>query len=224
MCPYLLQQSAVAASARSSSARHRRSPKLRVQRHNGSSRPRGSSSSPSRRWSRRFLPGQTPPLCRPKSGPRRVGGRRPQRGRTHAAMRGGFSRKLLQEAYVALVEQLDLFHLVLEDRDALHAHAERKPADLRRVVAVLLHEIEDVGVHHAAAKQLDPAAALALAATFAAAENTAYLHVGAGLGEGEKRRIEARLYRRAEQRLHGVVERALQVAEGDVGVHREPFD
>src|SRR5271166_2614283 len=94
----------------------------------------------------------------------------------------GFSRKLLQEAHVALVEQLDLFHLILQDRDALHAHSERKSADLRRVVTVLLHKIEDVRIHHAAAQQLDPAAELALAAAFAAAENAAHLHVGAGLG------------------------------------------
>src|ERR1035438_9258168 len=58
----------------------------------------------------------------------------------------------------------------------------------------------------------------------AAAEDAAHLHVGAGLGEGEERRIETRLHRRAEQRLHRVVQRALQVAEGDVGVHRQAFD
>ena len=44
-----------------------------------------------------------------------------------------------------------------------------------------------------------------------------------GLGEGKERRKEARFHRRAEQRLHGVVERALQVAEGDVGVDAEPL-
>ena len=33
-----------------------------------------------------------------------------------------------------------------------------------------------------------------------------------------------RLHARSEQRLHGVIERALQVAEGNVGIDREPFD
>src|SRR5208337_1074067 len=113
-------------------------------------------------------------------------------------MKEGFSRELLQKPYVALEEQLNLFHLVLQDGDAIHAHAEGKAADLAGVVAVLLHKIEDVRVHHAAAEQLDPATVLALAAALAAAENAAHLHVGAGLGEGKERRVKARFHRRAE--------------------------
>src|SRR6516162_6478825 len=135
-------------------------------------------------------------------------------------MRAGSSCELLQKPHVALVEQLDLLDLVLQYGDALHTHAEGEAQNLRRVVAVLLHELEHVGIDHSAAQQLDPAAEFALAAAVAAAEDAAYLHVGAGLGERKERRVEARFYRRAEQRLHGVVERALQVAEGDVGVDR----
>src|SRR5664280_1043376 len=106
-------------------------------------------------------------------------------------MREGFSRELLQKPYVAFVEQLDLFHLVLQDCYALHTHAEGEAADLRRVIAVLLDEVEDVGIDHAAAQQFDPAAEFALAAALAAAEDAAHLHVGAGLGKGKERRIEA---------------------------------
>src|ERR1019366_2945552 len=100
-------------------------------------------------------------------------------------MREGFSRELLQESHIALVEQLNLFHLVLQDGDAHDAHAKGEAADLRRVIAVLLDEVEDVGIDHAAAQQLDPAAEFALAAALAAAEDAAYLHVGAGFGERE---------------------------------------
>ena len=45
-----------------------------------------------------------------------------------------------------------------------------------------------------------------------------------GLGEGEERREEARADGRAEELLHGVVERALEVGEGDVGVDAEAFE
>ena len=36
--------------------------------------------------------------------------------------------------------------------------------------------------------------------------------------------MEARLHARSEQRLHGVIERALQIAERDVRVDRQAFD
>jgi len=55
-------------------------------------------------------------------------------------------------------------------------------------------------------------------------KNATDLQVGAGLGKWEKRRIEARLHARSEKRFHGVVERALQIAERDVAVDRQPFD
>ena len=61
-------------------------------------------------------------------------------------------------------------------------------------------------------------------AALAAAEDAGDLHLGAGLGEGEERRTETRLHARAEQRFHGVVERALQIAERDVGIDRQTLD
>jgi hypothetical protein len=79
-------------------------------------------------------------------------------------------------------------------------------------------------VDHAAAKQLNPARVLALAAAFAAAEDAADLHVCAGLGEGEEAGEEARLHRRTKEGLHRMVERAFQVAEGDVRVDAQAFD
>ena len=45
-----------------------------------------------------------------------------------------------------------------------------------------------------------------------------------GLGEGEEDGEEAGFDAGAEERLHGVVERALEVGEGDVGVDAEAFD
>ena len=83
---------------------------------------------------------------------------------------------------------------------------------------------EDVGVDHAAAEEFDPAGVFALAAAFAAAEDAGDLHVGAGFGEGEEAGEEAGFDVRAEEGLHGVVERSLEIREGDVGVDAEAFD
>ena len=60
-------------------------------------------------------------------------------------------------------------------------------------------------------------------AAFTIAENATDLHVGAGLGEREERRIKARLHARSKQRFHRVVERALQIAKGNVRVDRQAF-
>ena len=49
-------------------------------------------------------------------------------------------------------------------------------------------------------------------------------HLRAGLGEREERWAEAGLHTRSEQRFHRVIERAFQIAEGDVRVHRQTFD
>ena len=120
----------------------------------------------------------------------------------------------------------DFADAVLHHGDALHAHAEGEAGDFFRVVGRLLFrgEGEDRGIDHAATQQLNPSRLLALAAALASAKDATDLHVGARLGEREERGEEARFDRRTEQRLHGVVERALQIAEGDVGVDAEAFD
>ena len=79
-------------------------------------------------------------------------------------------------------------------------------------------------IHHAAAQHFDPAAALAKRASLAAALEATDLHVSAGFGEGKEGRVKARAHARAKHRLHGMIKRAFQVAEGDVGVHRQAFD
>src|SRR5215469_12410773 len=48
-------------------------------------------------------------------------------------------RELLQKPHVAFVEQLDLLDFILQDGDALYAHAEGEARNPRRVVAVVLH-------------------------------------------------------------------------------------
>src|SRR5579859_170450 len=139
-------------------------------------------------------------------------------------MREQFSCELLQEAHVTLVEQLDVVNFIHTHGNALHAHAEGEAADLGRVVAVALYEFEDVRVNHAAAQQLDPPTLLADAAAFASTLEAAHGHIGAGFSEGKERREKARLHSGAEQRLHGMVERALEVAECNVAINRQALD
>src|ERR1017187_1789176 len=97
--------------------------------------------------------------------------------------------KLLQEPHIALEEQLNIIHAILQNRNPLHAHAERESRNLRRVV---IDEAVHIRIDHAAAQQLDPSAGLAVAArtaiarTFAVAENATDLHVGARLGKWEE--------------------------------------
>ena len=64
----------------------------------------------------------------------------------------------------------------------------------------------------------------ALATAFASAEDAGDLDVGAGFGEGEEAWEEAGFDVGTEEGFHGVVERALEIGEGDVGVDAEAFD
>src|SRR5256885_15919266 len=44
------------------------------------------------------------------------------------------SCKLLQKSHITIKKQLNIIHAVLQNRDALHSHAERKAGDFRRIV------------------------------------------------------------------------------------------
>src|ERR1700722_17012678 len=65
---------------------------------------------------------------------------------------------------------------------------------------------------------------LALTAALAAAEDAADLHVGGWFGKGEEAGEESGLYIRTEERLHRVVERSLEIGEGNVRVNTKSFD
>ena len=141
--------------------------------------------------------------------------------------------ELLEEAEVAGVEVAYVGDAVQDHGDALDAHSEGEAADAGRIVGCGIEakatafggdSLEDGGVDHAAAKQLDPAGVLALAATLAAAEDTGDLDVGGGLGEGEEAGEETGFDRRTEECPHGMVEGALEVGERNVGVDAEAFD
>ena len=72
--------------------------------------------------------------------------------------------------------------------------------------------------------QLDPAGVRARAAALAEAERAGDLELGRRLGEGEVRRAQARLHALAEVGLGEGLDRAGEVAEGDVAVDHQPLD
>src|SRR5438105_9489423 len=129
-----------------------------------------------------------------------------------------------------MVEELDIVNAVLQHGNAVHAHAEGEAADLVRIVAIGFNEAEDIRINHAAAEELDPSAGFAEPAILGRAEfasaatfEAGNLHVRARFSEGKEAGIETRLHAGAEEFFHGVVERALEVAKSDVGVHSETF-
>ena len=90
--------------------------------------------------------------------------------------------KELEETYVVLAEQAKVLYLILEVCDALDTHTE---CVARVYLAVDAAELENVGVYHAATKNLYPACVLAEWTAFAATDVTADVHLGAWLGEWE---------------------------------------
>ena len=84
--------------------------------------------------------------------------------------------------------------------------------------------VEHVGVDHAAAEDLEPAGVLAEAAALAPADAARDVDLAAGLCEREEVRAVARGALLAEHLADEVVERALEVAEGDALVHDEALD
>src|SRR5580698_8198033 len=149
-------------------------------------------------------------------------------GRSIAAPLHGMLRKLAQESHVALKEHLDVVDAVLQHREAIDADAESETADFFRVVA---HESVHRGIDHARAEELDPARALALRArstagrnAAAAAEHARNVELDRRLGERKITWPEARFHAGTEKLFYEVFDRAGEVAEGDVGIDREPFD
>ena len=95
---------------------------------------------------------------------------------------------------------------------------------------MLAHVLEHVGVDHAGPEDLDPGRALAQRAATAVgheavlAVEARHVDLDARLGEREEVRPQANLAILAEDRAREREQRALQIAERDVGVHREALD
>src|SRR4051812_12923455 len=140
------------------------------------------------------------------------------------------SSELLQEPQVVLEEHPQVGHAVLEEGDALDAHAPREALVALGVIARVAHVGVQVGVDHAGAEDLDPRRPLAQRAPRAVAQEAlaaveaAHVELHAGLGEREVVRPQAHLALVAEDRPREGEQRPLEVAEREVVVHREALD
>src|ERR1035438_1472397 len=122
--------------------------------------------------------------------------------------------ELLQEPHVIFVEEADVSDAVADHRDALDAKAEGPAGPAFRVVADVL---EYLGVHHAAAGDLEPFLA------HLACQRAAEIYLEAGLGVAEIVRSEADASLRTHQFLEDKLRGAFEIAYGHIPVHVKPF-
>ena len=128
--------------------------------------------------------------------------------------------ELPEEAGVVFGEEAEVADTVLEVGDAFDTHAESVAGIDAGVDAAGLKVVR---VDHTAAENLHPAGVFAEAASLAAADIAADVHLGTRLGEWEVTRAEAYL-RVGTEHLTGKGEQhLLEVGEADVPVYIEPF-
>src|SRR6266700_2903776 len=153
------------------------------------------------------------------------------RARTQAGLKPGpyscFLRELAKEADVVLEKDLDIVDAVLEHRQAVDADAEGEAADFPGVV---IHEAVDGGIDHAGAEKLDPCGAFAFRAgatvrtAGSATKGAGDIELDARLGEWEIAGAEARFDAGTEELSYEILDRAGEIAKGDVRVDGEAFD
>src|ERR1039458_3770158 len=129
-----------------------------------------------------------------------------------------FLSELMQEAFVALPQELNVVDAVLHQCQPIRAAAEGEAGHLFRIVP---DESIERGIDHAAAQQLHPSGALAHGASRSAAEQATDVELRARFGEREETGTEARFDVWSKEAAREFVQRALQIAQGNVGVHRE---
>src|SRR5262249_32797018 len=126
-----------------------------------------------------------------------------------------------EPAEIAREESAPVGHAVFQHGDAVDAEAEGEALIAVRIKPDIL---EHVGMHHAAAENLEPIGA------FADPKLVAHLGVAdvdlhRRLGEGEVARAESHLHmRHLEERLAELLEHPFQVAEMGLLIDGEPFD
>src|SRR5580692_9821590 len=132
------------------------------------------------------------------------------------------------EPHVALDRVPDLGQPVPDHQAPLDAEPEREAAVAVGVDAAC---DEHPGVHHAAARDLDPALRPAYPARIAArlgrgaaADMAFHRHVAGRLGEREVVRPQPGAQAHAEHHVHECLDRAAQVGHGQALVDREPLD
>src|SRR5262249_28556112 len=137
------------------------------------------------------------------------------------------SWKLLQKPHIVLKEHLNIINPVLQHRQPVDPDAERKSAHAFRIVS-------DKSVHrridHPRPKKFNPSRAFAFPARparrcpAAAAEHARHIELHRRFRKRKIARPEPRLYARPEKLLHEIFDRAGEIAECNVRVHRQSLD
>src|SRR5437868_2736825 len=110
--------------------------------------------------------------------------------------------ELFQKPDIPLEEQLQIIQPILQHRDPVHTHPKRKARDFLGIISIVLHEFENIRVHHPATENFNPSRLLAWTArsvivtspTPPAADEAGHEHFRARLSEREKRWPEAGLH------------------------------
>ena len=82
--------------------------------------------------------------------------------------------ELFYETHIVLIEKSDIVDLMLEHCNTLHAHTE---GEARVLLGVDPAYLEDGGMYHSAAQDLDPAGSFADSASSAAALEAGHVHL-----------------------------------------------
>jgi len=124
-------------------------------------------------------------------------------------------RKLPEESQIVLIKMADVVEAGADHGDAFEAEAEGVAGPLRGIEA---DGFKDLGVDYAATAEFEP-----LAGEFPQVGRHE-IHFEARLGEREEGRAQADLRARAEQPAHQIIQRGLQVDDGDAAVDAEAFE
>ena len=98
---------------------------------------------------------------------------------------------MFQEPHVIFTEQPNVIDAVFKNGWSFNAHAKGEACIL---VGIYITVLQDIGMDHTAAEDLDPACFFTNVATYATAYKTAHIHFRARFGKWELRRPEAHLY------------------------------
>ena len=128
--------------------------------------------------------------------------------------------ELFQESHIIFIQQTHVINLVLEKRNPLQPNTECKAGILIRVNAA---HTEHIGMHYAAAQNLDPAGAFAEPTALAAAFEAGDIHLCAWLCERKMMRTEFCLCLRPKQLSGKLLQSSLQICKGDILVDDETF-
>ena len=128
--------------------------------------------------------------------------------------------ELGEKAQVVFVVEADVVDAVFQHGNALHAHAKGKAGiDIR----IITHLGEHRRVDQPGTQDLQPARLFADPAALAAAHDAGDVHLGAGLGEGEKTGPETERQIAVEDAPAEAGEYAFQIGKGHVPIHQKPL-